>query len=234
VQMVKKTRAAASRASVARARALPSALGIHPLLADKVDVQAESRRSSMLLDLKSFKPAASSTAISAAKANLRFATSRSVAPSQPKLSATERLHVDGHCDEDGEKEESATSSASGLPHPAALSLRDQKPAIANKRRIARSSGDDVEMARSKKQRKRMDAADFRDEGFYMSHEKYVAPEDAAAKAADAYLRVNAGERGRRTGTSGHDLDEAVMDLVEDEGDGMRKRASVLRWGTLRA
>ena len=56
LQMVRKTRAAASRASAARARLLPTSLGIHPLIADKVDVAAEARRSAMLMDLKSFKP----------------------------------------------------------------------------------------------------------------------------------------------------------------------------------
>ena len=35
LQMVRKTRAAASRASVSRARELPETLGIHPLLAHR-------------------------------------------------------------------------------------------------------------------------------------------------------------------------------------------------------
>ena len=63
LQMVKKTRAAASRASVERARLLPKALGIHPLIAHKVNVLAENQRAAFLTDLKSFKPAAATTAI---------------------------------------------------------------------------------------------------------------------------------------------------------------------------
>ena len=63
LQMVRKTRPAASKASVARARSLPKELGIHPLCTDKVDVGAEARRSNMLTDLKTFKPNAGSAAV---------------------------------------------------------------------------------------------------------------------------------------------------------------------------
>ena len=61
--MVKKTRSAASKASVARARELPKALGIHPLCLDRVDVGAEARRTDMLTNLKMFKPNAATATV---------------------------------------------------------------------------------------------------------------------------------------------------------------------------
>ena len=78
-----------------------------------------------------------------------------------------------------------------------------------------------------RKRRRLDASDFRDEGFYLAHERRVEEGEARTAAADAFLRVNAGERSRRGGSGG--LDDAVMDLVEDERDGERKRQSVLKW-----
>ena len=50
----------------------------------------------------------------------------------------------------------------------------------------------------------------------------MAADTAAANASDKFLRVNSGEKG-------HGLDDMVMDLVDDERDGLRKRQSVLKW-----
>ena len=56
LQMYKRTRGGASKASVGRARLLPAALGVHPLVADGLDVAAEAKRSGMLSQLKGFRP----------------------------------------------------------------------------------------------------------------------------------------------------------------------------------
>ena len=71
----------------------------------------------------------------------------------------------------------------------------------------------------RKKRKR-EPNDYRDSAFYMAHERPVDKGALAAAASDEYLRVHAGER---------KLDEAVLDLVEDERDGLKKRRSVLKW-----
>ena len=55
-QMYRKTRGAASKASIARARALPKVVGIHSQLASELDLAAEGRRSSLLAELKTFRP----------------------------------------------------------------------------------------------------------------------------------------------------------------------------------
>lgn len=57
LQMVRKTRAHASKASVARARELPTSLGIHPLADSGVDVAKETRRSSLLTQVRNPHPA---------------------------------------------------------------------------------------------------------------------------------------------------------------------------------
>ena len=79
------------------------------------------------------------------------------------------------------------------------------------------------VAEGGKRKKKRAADDFVDKQFYMEFYKEVDEEEKATKAADSYLRVNAGERGAK-------LDEATMDLVEDEnGEASRKRHSVLKW-----
>ena len=57
--MYRKTRGGASRASVLRARAIPTELGVHSLLSDTVDVAGEAARHSLLSELQCFRPAAS-------------------------------------------------------------------------------------------------------------------------------------------------------------------------------
>ena len=78
---------------------------------------------------------------------------------------------------------------------------------------------------SKRKKKATGGADsFRDGEFWMGYEK---DEDAATKAerrTDAFLRVHSGDN-KAAGR----LDDAVMDLVEDEKDGVRKARSVLKW-----
>lgn len=64
LQMVRKTRGAASRASVARVRELPVDLGIHPLMRGALDLGAEIRRASFLQELKGFRPSAGTLAVS--------------------------------------------------------------------------------------------------------------------------------------------------------------------------
>ena len=76
-------------------------------------------------------------------------------------------------------------------------------------------------APSAKKRKR-EAADFIDPTFFMTHEKPDNPEQTKLAQADAYLRVGAGD-------STSQLQQAVLDLVEDERDGLRKSRSVLKW-----
>ena len=71
-----------------------------------------------------------------------------------------------------------------------------------------------------RQKRKREPIDYRDSAFYMAHERPVDKGALAAAASDEYLRVHAGER---------KLDEAVLDLVEDERDGLKKRRSVLKW-----
>lgn len=63
LQMVRKTRPAASKASVGRARELPVDLGIHPLCTASLDLKAEAARSNLLTDLKTFKPGVTSAIV---------------------------------------------------------------------------------------------------------------------------------------------------------------------------
>jgi hypothetical protein len=76
-----------------------------------------------------------------------------------------------------------------------------------------------------RQKRKREPNDYRDSAFYMAHERPVDKGALAAAASDEYLRVHAGER---------KLDEAVLDLVEDERDGLKKRRSVLKCSDRRA
>ena len=56
--MHKKTRGAASKASVHRAKAMPVKVGIHPAVRGKVNMGAETKRADLLATLQGFRPGA--------------------------------------------------------------------------------------------------------------------------------------------------------------------------------
>ncbi|KAL1508816.1 hypothetical protein AB1Y20_004911 [Prymnesium parvum] len=189
LQMVRKTRGHASRASVALAKELPTELGVHPLLAgSSLDVDAEVRRAAFLKDLKSFRPADDSRAVSS---GIKV---RRGQPSGEALAA-EALEC-------GAARAEAAGARGGAEAPHEARGRAQL---------------------SKKKRKR-EAADFIDQNFYLSYEKPLDSAKNEVERADRYLRVNAGES-----RAWSQLDNAVMDLVEDERDGVAKKRSILRW-----
>ena len=209
LQMVRKTRAAASRASVARAKELPAALGIHPLLAQLVDIGAEARRSTMLSDLKTFKPAPSSMAVSSLQgtpAASRGRADSSMEQEDNKLGAICEASM-------------ATSCLRNSP-PEIENNSDVRQQTKEQRRLAASAQESVKEAiheelchpdnrsGAMRKKKRKGTQDFRDVDFYMSHEKEDAQETKASHMSDEYLRVHSGERSK--------LDDAVLDLVEDE------------------
>jgi hypothetical protein len=111
---------------------------------------------------------------------------------------------------------SASEHATRIPHAEDGVVLPKGP-----RTSLESAVQHIRRASSTKKRKR-DVADFIDPAFFLSHEKPGDPERAKLAQSDAYLRVGAGDNTSQ-------LEQAVLDLVEDERDGVRKARSILKW-----
>ncbi|EOD14477.1 hypothetical protein EMIHUDRAFT_196834 [Emiliania huxleyi CCMP1516] len=81
-----------------------------------------------------------------------------------------------------------------------------------------AAADDPAAEASRKKAKKKSGDDFRDAGFFMPMSKEAAPTDDA----EEFLRVGVGDRVDKLG-------EAVLDLLEDERDGIQRKRSVMRW-----
>ncbi len=209
-QMYRKTRGAASKASVSRARALPKAVGIHSRLASGLDMAAEGKRSSLLAELKTFRPGLSSVtgATAAAGGISARRQKRAATPDEPAGS-----DVRG-----GRSVTEVGGGATGLADAHADADADAgEPDGGKRRRASDREGGAKRKGEGSTKKKKTTADDFRSE-FYMSHTKPVDHETTD----EAYLRVDSGDTPNR-------LQRAVMDLIEDEREGISKKRSVVRW-----
>ena len=211
-QMYRKTRGAASKASVSRARALPKAVGIHSRLASGLDMAAEGKRSSLLAELKTFRPGLSSvTGATAAAGGISARRQKRAAPPDEPVSNDVR---------GGRSVTEIGEGAAGLAdaHAGADADADAgEPDGGKRRRASDREGGAKRKGEGSTKKKKTTADDFRSE-FYMSHTKPVDHETTD----EAYLRVDSGDTPNR-------LQRAVMDLIEDEREGISKKRSVVRW-----
>ena len=191
-QMYRKTRGDASRASVKRARSLPSDIGIHPdLVSLSPSVSDESCRSNLLAQLATFRPRDADAGGKAAIASLPGKRKTKTASSHGGVAALmQSLENCSRSDSERGGEDVHTS---------------QSVAVAESKSSTRSA---------KKKR-----TCFRDDEFYMPFTR-DAEEDI--DESEAFLRVGVGEKVDK-------LESAVLDLIEDEREGIQRRRSVMKW-----
>ena len=186
VQMVKKTRAAASRASVKRAREIPADLGIHPLAAGSLDLGKEAERASLLSQLGGFRPHANSMAVGAPKKSKpgdRFggAKEKDQAGVMWLQCAGEEEDDDDEDDDEAENDEEEGYDGDAVGAAAAAAAR-QKPRNGNK---AQGGGAEP----GGKKRKRAEAVHFQSD-FFMGYAEitvYLVSRRDSLLTAGAFL-----------------------------------------------
>ena len=109
----------------------------------------------------------------------------------------------------------AAGEGRGVPQDADADAGE--PDGGKRRRASDREGGAKRKGEGSTKKKKTTADDFRSE-FYMSHTKPVDHETTD----EAYLRVDSGDTPNR-------LQRAVMDLIEDEREGISKKRSVVRW-----
>ena len=260
--MYRKTRGGASRASVLRARAIPTELGVHSLLSDTVDVAGEAARHSLLSELQCFRPAASKLTARGSVIDLEAlaAVSKRWRAAEVKKAAATRAAAAAAA----EVKEAATTAARGasaiepdednLDDGITISrlddwqengisgtlVRTQRDGTAQHTMAMRAkSGGRVsararqaaaavavqgggELVPKKKKRRSMSEADFQDATFFMAHTKCLDENAQEESGAESFLRVDAGNKASS-------LNQAVLDLIEDEREGIQAKRSLLRW-----